>query len=73
MNWTIDLCVSEHLNTAIICYLICYDFQLAMLAIAGEDVVDSFIHYIMITYSHYYTKFCIMGSVFNPRIESNFV
>ena len=50
MNWTIDLCVSEHLNTAIICYLIYCDLQLPMLGNEGEDVVDSFIHYIMITY-----------------------
>ena len=47
MNWTIDLYVCRLLEHC--CHLLVNfcDLQLAMLANAGEDVMDSFIHYVM--------------------------
>ena len=54
MSWTIDYYVIECLDTVIACYLICSDLQLAMLANAGEDVGNSFSHYVMNMYSHCY-------------------
>ena len=63
MNWTIDLCVSEHRTLPLFVIFNCCDLQLAMMANAGEDIVDSFVHYIMITYSYYYIRFCITRSL----------
>ena len=63
MSWTIDRnYVIECLDTVVTCYLIGSDLQLAMLANAWEDVGNSFSHYVMIMYSHYYIWFCITRS-----------